>query len=111
MHTSRLALPMCGALALLAVASVPSSSAAARPHPADTVMLNGEFLLFQGIEPPGGGSRTPAAPGAAGARPAFAQAVAIADGRILFIGSNKKAKRYAGASTRIVDLGGRMIGA
>src|SRR5258706_3299520 len=74
-------------------------------------MLNGEFLLYQGIEQRGGGAdgHPSATPGAAGSRPTFAQAVAIADGRMVFIGTNRQAKRYAGASTRIVDLGGRMV--
>jgi predicted amidohydrolase YtcJ len=108
MDYSRRALSLCGAVALLVVAAI--SSAAAGPPPADTVMLNGKFLLYQGIEQRAAGNRSaPATSSAGGGRPAFAQAVAIADGRIVFIGTNRKAKRYAGPETRVVDLGGRMV--
>lgn len=38
-----------------------------------------------------------------------AQALAVKDGRIAFVGSDRDAKAYVGASTRVVDLGGRML--
>lgn len=110
MNSSRRALPLCGALALLAVAAASSAAAPAGPRAADTVMLNGKFLLYQGIEQRAGGDRSaPATPSAGGGRPAFAQAVAISDGRIVFIGTNRKVKRYTGPRTRILDLEGRMV--
>jgi len=108
-NSSRLVPLLCGALALLAVATVLSASPPAPPGRADTVMLNGRFLLYQGIEPPGGDRSAAGTKGAAPARPAFAQAIAIADGRIVFVGPDRKAKRLAGPATRVVDLGGRMV--
>ena len=36
-----------------------------------------------------------------------AQAVAVADGKILAVGSNAEIKKYVGPKTRVIDLGGR----
>jgi len=38
-----------------------------------------------------------------------AQAVAVADGKILFVGSNERAKGFVGPQTEIVDLKGRLM--
>ncbi len=56
--------------------------ALASPRAADTVMLNGAILIFQGIERHDGARQ-----------PKFAQAVAIADSRIVFIGPSRTAKK------------------
>ncbi|HXU11386.1 MAG TPA: hypothetical protein VN898_05430, partial [Candidatus Binatia bacterium] len=121
MDTSRPSLRPCEILSLVALSAV-LSAAAAPPPPPDLVLLNGAILLYQGIEQKPGGNRsaapakgsapakgTAAAKGAAPARPAFAQAIAITDGRIVFVGPDRKAKRLAGPATRVVDLGGRMV--
>jgi len=39
----------------------------------------------------------------------WAQAVAIRDGEIVYVGTNKVAEMYVGADTRVVDLDGRMM--
>jgi predicted amidohydrolase YtcJ len=39
----------------------------------------------------------------------WAEAVAIADGRITFVGSAADAKARAGAATSVIDLGGRLV--
>ncbi|HKZ17906.1 MAG TPA: amidohydrolase, partial [Geobacteraceae bacterium] len=39
----------------------------------------------------------------------FAQAVAIADGRFLFVGSDKEVMAYKGGGTRVIDAGGRTV--
>lgn len=81
-----------------------------RPCAADMVMLNGRILVFHGIErkavaaPDGGATR-----GTGAERPRFAEAIAIADSRIVFIGSDRKAKRHVGPKTRVIDLEGRMV--
>jgi predicted amidohydrolase YtcJ len=105
------------------------SGAQAPPRGADMVLLNGRTLAFHGIEQkagaaPGGGStrgtsaerNAAAAPGGRAAtrrtgaeRPRFAEAIAIADGRIVFIGPSRKARRYVGPKTRVLDLEGRMV--
>jgi predicted amidohydrolase YtcJ len=38
-----------------------------------------------------------------------AQAVAVDDGRIVYVGSTKHAKRYVGPATQVIDLAGRMV--
>jgi predicted amidohydrolase YtcJ len=38
-----------------------------------------------------------------------AEAVAMADGHIVFVGSSDAARRLAGPSTRVIDLGGRAV--
>src|SRR6185503_7005773 len=43
------------------------------------------------------------------AQDAVRQAIAIADGKILAVGSNDEVRALAGAQTRIVDLGGRTV--
>jgi predicted amidohydrolase YtcJ len=70
---------------------------------ADTVLLNGEILLFRGVEQWSGHERP------APQRPEFAQALAIAGGRIVFTGGTTEAKEYVGPGTKVVDLGGRMV--
>jgi predicted amidohydrolase YtcJ len=90
------ALSLLAALACLAAAP-------AGPKPADTVLTSGAILVFHGIE-----RRAAQAPVAA-EQPAFAQALAIAGGRIVFVGDNREAQRYVGPRTRVLDLGGRMV--
>ncbi|HKB07108.1 MAG TPA: amidohydrolase [Candidatus Polarisedimenticolia bacterium] len=84
-------------LVVLALILCPSV-APARAGEADTVLLNGTILLFHGVERHDGAEK-----------PKFAQALAIAGGRILFAGPDKKAKKYVGPKTRVIDLKGRMV--
>lgn len=89
---------------LVAIAALLAPAmATARPRPADTVLLNGTVLVFHGIERLDGRG-TPS-----GATPEFQEALAIADGTIVFVGSTKKARAYVGPATRVIDLGGRMV--
>lgn len=39
----------------------------------------------------------------------WAEALAIADGRIVFVGTNRDARDWVGESTKVVDLNGRMM--
>jgi len=48
------------------------------------------------------------APGEKAASAAFAEAVAVADGRFVAVGSNEQIRTYAGRNTKIIDLQGRM---
>lgn len=43
------------------------------------------------------------------ASPAKAEAIAIDDGKVVFVGTNAEADRYVGDSTKVFDLGGRMV--
>jgi predicted amidohydrolase YtcJ len=71
---------------------------AAAPPPADSILLNGEVLVFKGVERNDGNGR-----------PEFAEALAIRDGRIVFLGGNAAARKLAGPNTIVTDLGGRMV--
>jgi predicted amidohydrolase YtcJ len=107
-------------LAVLALLLAPGA-APARPRPADTVIVNGAILVYQGIETRGGrgwpaggsvdyGSRGKSEETHGGdSGPEFAEGLAIQDGRIIFIGSSKKARSYVGPVTKVLDLGGRMV--
>jgi predicted amidohydrolase YtcJ len=95
--------------------------ASARPKPADTVIVNGTILVFHGIETRGGRGWPAGGAGDYGSRgkseethpgnsePEFAEGLAIQDGRIIFIGAAKTARSYVGPSTKVIDLGGRMV--
>ena len=76
----------------------------ADPPAADTVLLNGDILVYQGLERLDGGRERGGAQ-----RPVFAPAMAIDAGRIVYVGRTGQAKRYVGPGTRVIDLGGRMV--
>jgi predicted amidohydrolase YtcJ len=42
-------------------------------------------------------------------RSSIAQAVAIRDGKFLAVGSDADVKRFSGAATKVIDLGGRTV--
>ena len=86
-------------LASFLTAMIAGATAGAAPPPvAQTVLLNGKVLVFRGVERHDG-----AGP------PKFERAIAIADGRILFVGADAKARKYVGPQTRVIDLQGRMV--
>ena len=91
MIRAMLALSLLTASAALAVESPP-------PVPADSILLNGQVLVFTGPERHDG-----AGP------PRFEQALAIRDGRIVFIGTSQAARAYLGPQTSLTDLKGRMV--
>jgi hypothetical protein len=65
---------------------------------AEVIVSNGRIWTGQPYPLPGG-KVTPAI---------FAEAVAIANGRFLAVGSNQQIKVYTGRNTKIIDLQGRM---
>ncbi len=72
---------------LLAFAGV---AGAAKPHPAETVFIHGYVYT---VNP---GQRT-------------ARAVAVRDGKIMYVGSNRGARAFVGKKTQVVDLKGKML--
>jgi predicted amidohydrolase YtcJ len=88
----------------LVVGGVLCASASFAADPADTVLLNGEVLLLRGLE-----QRRPGEERHERQRPELAEAVAIAGGRIVFTGTTADAKQYVGPTTKVIDLGGRMV--
>ena len=66
---------------------------------ADLILLNGK--IWTGAPAPAGAE---AAKGGA-----FAQVVAMVDGRILAVGSSEQIRAYAGRDTRVIDIQGRLV--
>ena len=85
--TQRLA--QAGTIALL-LTSLASATSAADPMPADAVYRNGYVYT-------------------ADAHDSVQQALAVREGRIVYVGSDAGVKPLLGANTRIVDLHGRML--
>ncbi|NRF71963.1 amidohydrolase [Aquincola sp. S2] len=78
------------AAAAVAASVVVGCGGDSAPEPADVVLRGGKVVTMD-------------------AQRGTAQAVAVRDGRISFVGSDAEASRRIGASTRVVELGGRML--
>src|SRR5262252_6563496 len=70
------------------VVSIAAHSAQPPQPSADTILVNGTVLTVD-------------------ARDSVAQAVAIAGGKIVAVGTNDQVRARAGSATRVIDLGGR----
>jgi predicted amidohydrolase YtcJ len=77
-------------IALMAAALVLPAAAVAKNKPADTVFKNGYVYTVN----PGG---------------RVAEAVAVKNGKIVYVGSDQGARAFVGPSTKVVKLGGRMM--
>ncbi len=98
---------LLSALTLSACLSTPQETAVA--DPADTILLDARVYTLDWGEPDREGNPAPDAPwNAAGWRP-DAEAVAIDDGAIVFVGTSAGALRLRGPDTRLVDLGGATV--
>ncbi len=76
---------------LLTACTVPMAPVAGSgPPPADFILLDGAVYTVATAQP-------------------WAEAVAVRDGQIIFVGSSADAQTYAGAATQIVDLDGQMV--
>lgn len=75
--------------AVLVSAAAGAPARAATPAPADTVWRNGRVFTSD-------------------ARGSVRQAVAVRDGRIAYVGTNRGVRRYIGRRTAVTDLHGRM---
>ena len=69
------------------------------PHGADLILLHGKVWTGEPVAATG---ETPAAM-------RIVEAVAIANGRILAVGSDKEIRTYKGLNTEVVDLRGRLV--
>jgi predicted amidohydrolase YtcJ len=79
------------ALALIAAAFLAVSSSCGRPaEPADLILTNAAVTTMSAKQP-------------------RAEALAVAGGKIVFVGDSRKALTRRGGATRVVDLGGRMV--
>jgi predicted amidohydrolase YtcJ len=94
-------LPTLAAFAMVAGCAKPP-----QVGPADTLIVNGRVYTFNWNDPSLEGTPDRTAPHTdAGWRP-DAEALALRDGRIVFVGSSAAAQAYRGPSTRVIDLGG-----
>ena len=66
---------------------------------ADLILLNGK--VWTGVATAGSGGKAKGG--------AFAQAVAMVDGRILAVGSSEQIRAYAGRDSRVIDIQGRLV--
>jgi predicted amidohydrolase YtcJ len=79
------------ALALIAAAFLAVSGSCGRPaEPADLILTNAAVTTMSAKQP-------------------RAEALAVAGGKIVFVGDSRKALARRGGATRVVDLGGRMV--
>ena len=67
-----------------------SAACAAGVESADSIYMHGRIYTVNGSQP-------------------WAQAMAIKDGKIVFVGSDADVRRYAGKSTHSIDLHERMV--
>jgi adenine deaminase len=67
-----------------------SSNASAHSKPADLVLKNGTIYTVDSVR-------------------SWAQALAVRDGQLVYVGPNKGAKALIRAQTRVIDLEGKMV--
>jgi predicted amidohydrolase YtcJ len=87
-RNSRLAVILL--LAFLPVLLIVQGGCAKKGPAADTVVTNARVYTVDASRP-------------------WAEAVAVKDGRILFVGSEKDARRHRGKTTKVIDAGGRLV--
>ncbi|UCC73200.1 MAG: amidohydrolase [Gemmatimonadota bacterium] len=76
---------------------------------ADSLLLNGRVYTFTWDDPAPDGTPAANAPFDAGGWHPDAEAVAIRDGRIVFVGGNAEAQAYRGGGTQVYDVGGSTV--
>ncbi|NIN73241.1 MAG: amidohydrolase family protein [Gemmatimonadetes bacterium] len=80
-----------------------------RVEPADLLLLNGRVYTFSWGDPALDGTPAPDAPLDAEGWHPDAEAVAVRDGRIVFVGDNEGAGAYRGTDTEVLDLNGSTV--
>jgi hypothetical protein len=96
-------------LIVVAAAATALAWQAAPPPLADLILVNGRVYSFAWFDPHPDGTPAANAPRtAAGWRP-DAEAVAIRDGRIAFVGSTAEALERRGPQTRVLDVAGATV--
>ncbi len=95
-------------MALTALLIAGGCSKTPLPAAPDLVLTNARVYTLDWPDPGSDGSPDAAAPFADGWRP-DAEAVAVRNGEILFVGSARDAEALAGAATEIIDLAGATL--
>ena len=87
--------------------------AACAPSPpeetADVLIVNGNVYTLSWGEPGLDGVPAADAPRSTSGWTADAEAVAVRDGKILFVGPNTEAERYRGDTSRVIDVHGATV--
>jgi hypothetical protein len=76
---------------------------------ADLVIRNGRVYTFSWDEPAADGTPAAGAPRSESGWSPDASAIAVRDGRILFVGADEEVERYRAPSTRVLDAGGATV--
>jgi predicted amidohydrolase YtcJ len=76
--------------AVLGVALITACGGSVPVNPADTIYFGGDILTMSDARP-------------------SADAIAVKDGKIIFVGGEAEANRFKNAQTEVVDLGGRVL--
>ncbi|MDN5201460.1 amidohydrolase [Fulvivirgaceae bacterium BMA10] len=76
---------------------------------ADTILTNGRIYTFSWPDPSTNGTPSNLAPYTNGRWKHDAEALAIKEGKIIFVGSDKEVQQYMGDSTKRLDLKGATI--
>ena len=92
---------------LPACASVPGQGAPA--DPADTILINARVYTLDWGEPDREGNPAADAPWSATGWQPDAEAVALDDGDIVFVGTSEEALALRGGGTRVIDLDGATV--
>lgn len=88
---------------------VPALAACEPPRPADLLLVNGRVYTLAWGDPAPDGTPSATAPFRDGRWHADAEAVAVVDGRIVFVGSNGDAEAYRGPLTWVKNLEGATV--
>lgn len=80
-----------------------------RHEAAELIITNGRVYTFSWDDPAVDGSPAANAPHSANGWQPDAEAIAVKDGTILFVGSAEEAESYRGSETRVMDVGGATV--
>ncbi len=80
-----------------------------RHEAAELIITNGRVYTFSWDDPAVDGSPAANAPHSANGWQPDAEALAVKDGTILFVGSAEEAESYRGSETRVMDVGGATV--
>lgn len=78
-------------------------------EPVDLLLVNGRVYTLAWSDPAPDGKPAADAPYDAEGWHADAQAVAVRDGRIVWVGSDEEARRYRGGDTQVIDVAGATL--
>jgi len=97
---------VCPAAVTALTTLLTACAGAPKTEPADTLLVNGRVYTFAWDDPAADGTPATGAPYASDGWRPDAEAVAVRDGRVVFVGTSRDAEAYRGPATRVIDLAG-----